>query len=99
MNVNSKINVAGNIQMLLVGSKALYVINTYFSNFILQKRIFWKKEITKVDGELKTWIEEGYDFLEKFLVGNQYVTGNDVTIADFSIITTLNNLSVSNVNV
>lgn len=58
------------------------------------RRIFFKKEITKMTDEIITTFEEGYDFLETFLAGKQYAAGNDVTIADFSIITTLNNSSV-----
>ncbi|XP_017079166.1 glutathione S-transferase 1-like [Drosophila eugracilis] len=37
-------------------------------------------------------IIEIYDFLETFLVGNDYMAGNQLTIADFSIISTLTSL-------
>lgn len=49
--------------------------------------------------ELTAQIEEGYEFLEKFLAGSQYAAGDDITIADFSIITTLGNLNVGIKNV
>ncbi|XP_065205024.1 uncharacterized protein LOC135834946 [Planococcus citri] len=66
-----------------------------FTKFItVAKKILKEKTITKITDEWKTFIEEGYDFLEKFLVGNQYVAGDGITIADFSILTTLCNSSV-----
>lgn len=40
-------------------------------------------------------IEEAYEFLEKFLEEKEYIAGNDYTIADFSIMTTLGNVTVS----
>lgn len=71
-------------------------MHTYFKlrSFSLQKKIFFEK-ITKITDDMRKSLEDAYDFLEKFLVGNQYVAGNDVTIADFSVITSLTNSSVS----
>lgn len=66
--------------------------------FIFQKQIFFAKTVTKMTDELAAQVEEGYDFLEKFLTGNQYAAGSNITIADFSIITTLGSLNVSITN-
>ncbi len=38
--------------------------------------------------------EEVYATLEKILNGNDFIAGNEITIADFSYVTTLSNLSV-----
>ncbi|XP_065205036.1 uncharacterized protein LOC135834955 [Planococcus citri] len=82
-------------------SRAIVDQRLHFDNGVLftslrtiARKIFFEKSITKITDEWKSYIEEGYDFLEKFLVGNQYAAGNDITIADFSILTTLSNLVI-----
>ncbi|XP_065220124.1 glutathione S-transferase 1-like [Planococcus citri] len=57
-------------------------------------QIILKKTLRKVTNELKVPVEDSYNFLEQFLVEKQFIAGDDITIADFSILTTLTNLSV-----
>nr|WMM91884.1 GSTe1 [Paracoccus marginatus] len=59
------------------------------------KTIIVRESITKITPVLKESVEEAFDFLEKFLAdGRRFVAGNDITIADFSITTTITNLTV-----
>ena len=63
----------------------------------MQRKVVNERTITKVSDELKVLSEEAYGILEKYLSdGRQFAVGNHVTIADFSILPTLNNLSVRN---
>ena len=60
----------------------------------MQVQILVKKNINKLTDEMKKPVEEAYDFVEKFLSGREYIAADHVTIADFSILTTLTNLEV-----
>ncbi|XP_044270060.1 uncharacterized protein LOC123014841 [Tribolium madens] len=50
-----------------------------------------KKTITQED---KNAAEEVYSFLEAFLEGKQWMTGDSVTVADYSLIATISSLNV-----
>ncbi|EDW48456.1 glutathione S-transferase 1 [Drosophila sechellia] len=49
-------------------------------------------QLTTIPKERYDAIIEVYDFLETFLAGNDYVAGSHLTIADFSIISTVSSL-------
>lgn len=44
---------------------------------------------TNITDDEKKGIVEAYDFVEKFLQGNDWVAGDTLTIADFSFVTTI----------
>lgn len=46
------------------------------------------REITEIPPRYIEEINEAYGFLEKFLEGHQWIAGETVTIADFSVATT-----------
>lgn len=48
-----------------------------------------RKEITEVPSNLIQEISEAYHVLEKFLEGHQWIAGDHVTIADFSLVPTI----------
>lgn len=47
----------------------------------------------EVPEHLKKALTEGYDLLENFLKKSKYVAGDELSIADFSIVTTVNSFS------
>lgn len=53
---------------------------------------FLKKEITEVPPRLVEEVKSAYDFLEKFLEGRHWATGDSFTIADFSLVPTVTSL-------
>lgn len=71
--------------------------NELFARFYLlkQKGILWTKTITSITPEIVNLFDDAYEMLEKFLNSGQFIAGNQVTIADFSVITTLANMMVS----
>ncbi|KAF2901364.1 hypothetical protein ILUMI_04822 [Ignelater luminosus] len=54
---------------------------------------YFKKEITEVPPRCVKEINEAYQFLEKFLESHQWIAGDNVTIADFSLVTTITSLN------
>lgn len=52
------------------------------------------KETNIVPHEKAAEIIEGYGFLEKFLEGNKWMAGENVTLADISLIATVTSLDV-----
>lgn len=56
-------------------------------------KLFIQKE--KLIDEDKQKLKEVYDFLEKFLEGKKFITGETYNIADFSVYTTGTTLVVS----
>lgn len=80
-------------------SRALVDQRLHFHNGVLFvsllnniKQIIVNENYTKVTEELKKPVEEAQDFLEIFLKGKKFVAGDNITIADFSITTSLVNL-------
>lgn len=53
-----------------------------------------QKTITSVTEDIVTSFEDAYDFVEKFLKGNKYAAGDEITIADFSFVTSLTTMNV-----
>ncbi|XP_055374473.1 uncharacterized protein LOC129607470 [Condylostylus longicornis] len=51
-----------------------------------------RKERSDIPPQLVNDIIEAYDFLEKFLGDNEYMVGNSMTIADFSLISTVSSV-------
>lgn len=47
------------------------------------------KEVKEVPSANAKAVEENYSILEKFLEGHQWVAGDNVTIADFSLFTSI----------
>lgn len=58
-----------------------------------QKSIFFEGG-TEVEEDKKVALLEAYDFIEKFLENMKYVAGSELSIADFSFVTSLNSFSV-----
>ena len=58
-----------------------------------------KKTATCLTNEMVKMLEEIYEILEKLLDGKDYIATNCVTIADFSVITTLTTMNVRTLNV
>lgn len=48
---------------------------------------------TEIPENQREQLLEAYDLLEKFLESNKFVAGNDVSIADFGIVTSINSFS------
>lgn len=53
-----------------------------------------RKDTNMVPPEKAEEVIEAYGFLEKFLQGNTWMAGEDVTLADISLITTVTSLNV-----
>ncbi|KAF2901366.1 hypothetical protein ILUMI_04824 [Ignelater luminosus] len=53
-----------------------------------------RKETNVVPPEKAAEIIEAYEFLEKFLEGNKWMAGDDVTLADLSLIATVTSLDL-----
>ncbi|RZC35594.1 hypothetical protein BDFB_005179 [Asbolus verrucosus] len=49
---------------------------------------------TSLDDPDKEILDEAYAFLEAFLAGNRWMTGDYVSIADYSIISSISSLNV-----
>lgn len=60
----------------------------------VSKGVFWTKTITSITPEIVSLFDDAYEMLEKFLNIGQFIAGNQVTIADFSVITTLANMAI-----
>lgn len=58
---------------------------------ILQKLI-WTRGIKTIPQHLIEEILQAYEFLEKFLGGHQWVAGDQLTIADFSLLASTTSL-------
>ncbi|XP_065211016.1 uncharacterized protein LOC135839077 [Planococcus citri] len=67
------------------------LLSTFRNTFLT---IVLNKNITQLTDQLKAPIENGYSLVEAFLAGKQYIAGNDVTIADFSFLSSLNTLNI-----
>lgn len=48
--------------------------------------------VTEISEDKKQQLLEAYDLLEIFLKNKKYVAGNDLSIADFSIVTSINSI-------
>lgn len=61
--------------------------------YVFQKEVVFlgEKEISE---EKKAGLKEVYDLIEKFLDGNNYIAGDFLSIADFSIVTSLTSWAV-----
>ncbi|XP_065219290.1 glutathione S-transferase 1-like isoform X1 [Planococcus citri] len=58
-------------------------------------RIFFKKNLTSVTEGIISSFEYRYNFVEKFLSGkNKYAVGNNITLADFSFVTSLTTMHI-----
>lgn len=68
-------------------------IKRFFKGNSLQFYIFNPTGPSKVPLEKLEAINEAYDFLEKFLETNDYITGNNVTVADICCIATVTSLA------
>lgn len=56
----------------------------------------WEKTETELTEKMVTKVEENcYKIMEAFLTKSKYAAGEEITIADFSIVTTLSNSNVS----
>ncbi|KAF2901363.1 hypothetical protein ILUMI_04821 [Ignelater luminosus] len=53
---------------------------------------YFRKEMTEVPNHLIQEINGAYQILEKFLEGHQWIAGDTVTIADFSLVPTITSL-------
>eukprot|EP00099_Drosophila_melanogaster_P019938 NP_611329.1 glutathione S transferase E7 [Drosophila melanogaster] len=83
------------LQRAVVDQRLHFESGVIFANALrsITKPLFAGKQ-TMIPKERYDAIIEVYDFLEKFLAGNDYVAGNQLTIADFSIISTVSSLEV-----
>lgn len=83
------------LQRAVVDQRLHFESGVIFANALrsIAKPLFAGKQ-TMIPKERYDAIIEVYDFLEKFLAGNDYVAGNQLTIADFSIISTVSSLEV-----
>lgn len=61
--------------------------------YILQRPLIFLKE-KDISSEKIAAVIEGYEFLEKFLEGQQWMAGSSTTLADLSLITTVTSLAV-----
>lgn len=52
-----------------------------------------KKGIKTIPEDLKQELIQAYEFLEKFLEGHQWAAGDQLTIADFSLLSSTTSLS------
>lgn len=53
---------------------------------------YLRKQITEVPTDLIGEINKAYEFAEKFLEGQKWIAGDNVTIADFSLVATITSL-------
>lgn len=83
------------LQRAVVDQRLHFESGVIFANALrsITKPLFAGKQTT-IPKERYDAIIEVYDFLEKFLAGNDYVAGKQLTIADFSIISTVSSLEV-----
>ncbi|CAD7083146.1 unnamed protein product [Hermetia illucens] len=69
----------------------------HFESSVLSPRMFAfgaarKSTDPQVLENARTSVLEAYDFLEKFLGGNEYLAGDSLTVADFSILATFSTM-------
>lgn len=63
--------------------------------FFFQHAFFIEKSITGMNQLLANRILDAYDSLERYLSSTKFMAGDEVTIADFSVLTNLENMQVS----
>ncbi|XP_043643552.1 glutathione S-transferase 1-like [Drosophila teissieri] len=80
------------LQRAVVDQRLHFESGVIFANALrsITKPLFTGR--TTIPTERYDAIIDVYDFLETFLAGNDYVAGNQLTIADFSIISTVSSL-------
>ncbi|CAD7083143.1 unnamed protein product [Hermetia illucens] len=69
----------------------------HFESSVLGPRMFafgasWRSNDPQAKEDAKTGILGAYDFLEKFIGSNQYLAGDSLTVADFSILANFSTL-------
>ncbi|XP_030385380.1 glutathione S-transferase 1 [Scaptodrosophila lebanonensis] len=67
----------------------------FHSGFKQLQRLVFKENATEIPKEKISEIHQGYELLEQFLSGNDYVAGAQLTIADFSIVSTISTLHLT----
>nr|WMM91885.1 GSTe2 [Paracoccus marginatus] len=79
----------------LVHQRLYFDSSVLFTSFLnTSVQIIRNKNIPKLTEGMKFPIDNAYGFVEKFLSGRQYIAGDNITIADFSILTCLTNLDI-----
>lgn len=64
----------------------------------MQKKIALKG-LTSIDEETSVIFGQGYKGAETYLQNNKFIAGNDLTIADFSVASTVVSLNVSSLKI
>ncbi|XP_065219293.1 glutathione S-transferase 1-like [Planococcus citri] len=78
----------------LIDQRLHFDSGVLFPKIIKTTRDIKLKTITSVTEEIVTSFENAYDFVEKFLKSNKYAAGDEITIADFSFVTSLTTMNV-----
>ncbi|XP_054726906.1 glutathione S-transferase E14-like [Anastrepha obliqua] len=80
----------------IVNQRLYFDMGTLYKSFAdyYYPRLFFNSE-EPFDPELFKKMEAAFDLLNTFLDGNNYVAGDQLTVADFSILTTVSTIDVS----
>jgi glutathione S-transferase len=76
----------------LVDQRMYFDASVLFMSLRIVSIPMFREGVTVVPKEKTGMIIEGYEFVEKFLADNLYLTGNTLTIADFCCIATITSL-------
>jgi glutathione S-transferase len=81
-----------NVLAVLYGTSILYEYFSLCSALYLQYPIMFAK--APADPEKMKRLEEAFQFLDKFLEGEDFVAGSNLTIADFATISSVSTAEV-----
>ncbi|XP_037949756.1 glutathione S-transferase 1-like [Teleopsis dalmanni] len=80
------------LKRAVVNQRMFFEASILFMSLRNASRPMWLNKHTVLLKEKLDNIKEGYGVMEDFLKGNNYATGNTLTIADFSCVSTLSTL-------
>ncbi|EDW01855.1 glutathione S-transferase 1 [Drosophila grimshawi] len=83
------------LQRAIVDQRLHYESGVLFVAFKELQHLLFTENITELPKDLIDQLHETYAVLEQFLVDQAYLAGQQLTIADFSIVSTLSSLHLS----
>ncbi|KAJ8929949.1 hypothetical protein NQ314_017314, partial [Rhamnusium bicolor] len=78
----------------LIDQRLHFDSGVLFARYVILSIPFLIRGLKEVTEAQKAAIHDAYGFLDTFLQNNTYAAGNNLSIADFSIVTTLKNSNV-----
>lgn len=81
--------VGNSVGLILRKFNWLFIVSIFFS-----KDLFKSEEPREVDEKKLQKLGEAFAFLEAFMGDSQYMAGDEITIADYSLVATVSSIEV-----